>query len=286
MPELIIGGDSSIGGALARRLSEMGRTPLVTSRRKADSPLFLDLADARGWQPPENITVAYLAAAMTSLAVCEGDPVHTHTVNVVNTLAVARALLRRGARVVFLSTNLVFDGEAPRPPAETQPAPATAYGRQKAEAERLLVDNGGHVSILRLSKVISPNLPLLSSWVAQIRDGHTITAFSDLAMAPVEQEKVANLIAKIGEKGGAGLYQYSADSDISYEAAARHLAALMGRPDAVQATTSTAAGVRVAARSRHSTLDCGRAEAEFGFGAPDPLAAIKAVTQQLVGAAP
>lgn len=285
MSELIIGGDSAIGGALACRLSEIGRSPLTTSRRKAGSPLFLDLADVRGWQPPENITVAYLTAAMTSLAACEDDPARARVVNIVNTVAIARTLLEKGARIVFLSTNLVFDGETPRTPAEAKPAPETAYGRQKAEAERLLMEGGSHVSILRLSKVISARLSLLSSWATRIREGHTITAFSDLKMAPVEQEKVADLIVKIGESGRSGLYQYSADDDISYETAARHLATLMGRPDAVQATTSATAGVRTAARSRHSTLDCSRIEAEFGISAPAPLKAIEAVTQQLVRAA-
>ena len=51
----------------------------------------------------------------------------------------ARAAAAAGARLVHLSSDVVFSGRAGRPYAEEDaPDPITAYGAAKAEAERLV----------------------------------------------------------------------------------------------------------------------------------------------------
>ena len=57
-------------------------------------------------------------------------------VNVEGSAAVAEAA--RGLRLVHLSSDIVFDGTRGRYREEDAPAPVNAYGRSKAEAERLV----------------------------------------------------------------------------------------------------------------------------------------------------
>src|SRR5450631_342704 len=111
---LLVGGDSEIGAATERHFRAAGLDVMETTRRPEragpDRP-FLDLAaPLEDWEPPSGTTAACIFAAMARIAACEADPAASASINVEQTLAVADRLLRRGAHVVFLSSNQVFDG--------------------------------------------------------------------------------------------------------------------------------------------------------------------------------
>ena len=72
-------------------------------------------------------------------------------VNVEGSASVAEAA--RGLRLVHLSTDLVFDGLRGRYREEDTPAPVNAYGRSKAEAERLVAELHGRPTIARTSLI-------------------------------------------------------------------------------------------------------------------------------------
>lgn len=68
---------------------------------------------------------------------------------------VARAAARVGARLVHLSTDVVFDGRAGRPYREDDaPSPCSAYGAAKAEAEARVVDAHPGALIVRTSLIV------------------------------------------------------------------------------------------------------------------------------------
>lgn len=75
-------------------------------------------------------------AAVSQPETCHKDPERSRAVNVEATENLAALCARRRIRMVFTSSDLVFDGRKP-PYAETDPvSPVSAYGRQKAETER------------------------------------------------------------------------------------------------------------------------------------------------------
>jgi dTDP-4-dehydrorhamnose reductase len=77
-------------------------------------------------------------AAMTDVDGCETDPERARLVNVEGTRNVASACGDR-VRLVHVSTDFVFEGEAGRPyDEEAATAPISEYGRTKLEAERLV----------------------------------------------------------------------------------------------------------------------------------------------------
>ncbi len=76
-------------------------------------------------------------------------------VNVDGALTVARAAAAHGARLVQMSTDVVFDGRKGRPYVEEDdPTPCTDYGRSKAEAERLVVDAAPAAIVVRTSLIV------------------------------------------------------------------------------------------------------------------------------------
>src|SRR5262249_48570044 len=80
-------------------------------------------------------TVVLHAAALASVAECQRDPQRARQVNVQATALLAELAAEGRARLVFVSTDLVFDGEH-APYRETDSAaPLSLYGATKAEAE-------------------------------------------------------------------------------------------------------------------------------------------------------
>ena len=115
-------------------------------------------------------------------------------VNVLGAESVARAAAAVGARLVHLSTDVVFDGRKGAPYVEEDTlSPATPYGRAKAEAERLVASEHPEALIVRTSLLyggavpspheLAPHDPSQTFFTDEIRCPTHVT---DLALALLE----------------------------------------------------------------------------------------------------
>jgi len=93
------------------------------------------------------------AAAIALTDYCNQNPQKCHEINVTGTLNVAEACTQVGAKMVFLSSEQVFNGnEEAGPYRETDtPRPDTIYGTNKWEAETLLKEKIDEHWILRFT---------------------------------------------------------------------------------------------------------------------------------------
>jgi len=99
-----------------------------------------------------------LAAAYTDVDGCEGNPEHAFDVNCRGALNVAKAAKQFASRLLFLSTDYVFDGAKNRPYETDDPrAPLNVYGRSKAEAEVQISEVLPECCILRTSWLFGNN---------------------------------------------------------------------------------------------------------------------------------
>jgi dTDP-4-dehydrorhamnose reductase len=214
---LIIGVDGMIGSALAQEATRR-RMPWQGTSRRPGAHWHLDLADPpEKWQLPEHADIAILCAARTRIADCEAKPDETRAINVTATIALAKRLNAVGTRVAFLSTNQVFPPNLPEPADENTPvAPVTEYGRQKAEAERLIRELSTKNSIIRLTKVVSPSHGLLAEWRALLTSGRPVHAYTNLFLHPAPIDKVAKSILEYLFCGGFGIIHVGAEKSLSY----------------------------------------------------------------------
>ena len=223
-PVLIVGGDGLIGRALHESYRAAGVPSLATSRRAGQHP-HLDLtASPDTWELAESYSAAFLCAGYTKLADCEAHPAETALINVTKTTELARKLWERGAFIVFLSTNLVFDGNKAFSTVDDAPNPTTAYGRQKAEAEKILRELGDRVAIVRLTKVVYSAMPLLVDWAAALRRQEVIHPYSDMVFSPIPLEYVVLALRSIASRLTKGVIHLSAETDVSYASLAASLA--------------------------------------------------------------
>lgn len=278
---LVVGGDGMLGSRLAAHLRSRGLAVHASTRRSAqvgpETPL-LDLA-AQTWPALASVRyrTAFLCAAQARLAQCRQDPAGTARVNVEGAAALASFLAQRGTRVIFLSTNQVFDGSrAPRLPEEPV-CPASEYGRQKAAAEAAILALPGG-AVLRLTKVIHPGLALFDGWAADLRAGRPIMPFSDLGLAPVTADLVVRCLEGMASLPDfSGIWQLSAPWDITYADAGFHIAARQGadpglvRPVEGQATRAMGGDPP----ARWTALDTRRLRSVLGVEPPEALDAIE-----------
>ncbi|MFN8535723.1 MAG: sugar nucleotide-binding protein [Dehalococcoidia bacterium] len=197
---LVIGADGLIGGTLVDHLRERGVDVACTSFLPHPGCPHLDLAGGlAGWTPPV-VDVAFLCAAVTSLAACAADPAGSAAINVIGTLSAATALLEAGAFVVFLSSNLVLDGSLPLASAQTTRSPKTEYGRQKAAVEAALLGSpsADRVGVMRFTKVLGDRWGLVEGWAADLMAGKPIHPFTGMVVAPVALGRAIDALVEVG----------------------------------------------------------------------------------------
>lgn len=90
-------------------------------------------------------------AGMTKPLVCEQDPALAQRVNVDGTRHIAQAARARDARLIYLSTDLVFGDSDDWRAEEDAPDPISVYGRTKADAEMVVANICDDYAIVRIS---------------------------------------------------------------------------------------------------------------------------------------
>jgi dTDP-4-dehydrorhamnose reductase len=280
---LIVGGDSEIGGAAYYALKAQGKPVVATTRRRervtSDRP-FLDLAGSIDcWEPPQDTRAACVCAAVARLATCATDPERAARINVAQTLTLIDRLLERGIYVLFLSTNQVFDGRVPHITADAPYSPVSEYGRQKARTESLLRERlsaGAPAAILRLSKVVSPAMPLIRDWIEALKAGKPIRAFYDMTLAPVPIDLVCMAILALMDDRACGVFQLTGPSDVSYVDMARFLAVRLGVDlELVCAMSARNAGLPEGIGPENTTLCSDALKERYAIVPPEPWTVIE-----------
>jgi dTDP-4-dehydrorhamnose reductase len=268
---LVVGADGMIGCSLMARLQQEGVRVLGTTRRLAyaeNSLVFLRLEDdLESWRCPSQVQVAVLCAGVSKIEACERDPEGTARANVRGTSILAQGLASAGKFVIYLSTNQVFDGTVPQRQPFDPLSPRTEYGRQKAEVERRLQALGDKASVVRLTKVLQPGMPLLKGWKEELQSKRAIRPFADMTMAPVPLSFVVDVLRRLILWRLPGVIQVSGSHDVSYAEVAFYLAQRVGADQAlVQPTTAREAGFNCHV-PKFTSLDRSRLRDRLGFEA-------------------
>lgn len=256
---LIVGAEGIIGNALYNFLLPNCSVVYGTSRRAMNKKNFIqtDLSDSfdRLSKIAGLIDIAFICAATTKIVDCETNTVASYEVNVTHTLRIIKSLQDLGVFVVWLSSNAVFSGKRPFCGSDEPYMPLNEYGRQKAEAEEKILKLGG-VAIVRLTKVLSKNTPLIRGWVNDLQDAKKIYPFSDAYFSPISLNYATNGIAKVGSNLESGVFNLSGDDDISYFDFARMLAfKVCGDDRLVKPVTKAMVNFKMFANGRYSSLE-------------------------------
>lgn len=259
MRYLVTGAGGMLGTDLLTALA--GREVTAPSRSE------LDITD------PERVSAAVRghdvvinAAAYTRVDDAEEHEDEARLVNALGAAELASAAAKAGARFVQLSTDYVFDGASSAPYSEDAPlSPVSAYGRSKAEGERLVRERHPAPHIVRTAWLYGEHgasFPATMLRLAEHRD--TIEVVTDQLGQPTwTVDLAAKILEMLDSEAPAGVYHGTNAGRTSWFQFAREVFRLRGLdPERIRPTDS-AAFVRPAPRPACSVLghDAWRARA-------------------------
>ena len=209
-------------------------------------------------------------AAYTDVDGAESEPGVALAVNRDGTAHVAAACAPAGARLVYVSTDYVFDGKARTPIAPGAPrAPAGAYATSKAEGEAAVEASGVPWAIVRTAWVYGP---AGRNFVDTVRgaagERRALRVVDDQVGAPTSARLIAEGLWGLVAGGRTGTWHLAAAGAASWFEVARAVYRCAGADPGLVAPCSTAAAGRAARRPAYSVLDCRATEAALGVVLP------------------
>jgi dTDP-4-dehydrorhamnose reductase len=229
------------------------------------------------------------AAAYTMVDQAESEPELAFRINGDAAGEVAAAARDIDAKVIQISTDYVFDGEAHEPYTEDDSAaPLNVYGRSKlAGEEQVRAANPDHL-IVRTSWVYSPfGHNFVKTMFRLAADRDELRIVSDQQGCPTNALDLAGalLTALPGMRDWGATYHLAAPEPCSWAdlaSAVFKTSRAIGGPSADVVPISTADYPTPARRPMHSALDSGRFARDFGIRLPDWRSSVAAVVERLV----
>lgn len=153
----VIGAPSLVGQALMRVLENNQYEVAGTyATRPTDGLSQLDIRDpsaVRDYFDRIRPEVVFLTAAATNVDYCEDHPEETFRTNVEGAKNVAREVGRCGCKLVYYSTDYIFDGKNGPYDEDAQGCPVSVYGKSKLAAEKAVQEIVEDHLILRTTVV-------------------------------------------------------------------------------------------------------------------------------------
>jgi len=263
----VTGAGGLIGNYLVRAAAQHAPSANVVplTRDRLDLSDFSTVRSAFRKQPPQ---LVIHCAALSQSPQCEANPALARKLNVEVTTLLAE--LAADIPLIFLSTDLVFDGQLGDYD-ETAPVnPLSVYAQTKVAAEQVLLANPGHTVIrTSLNGGTSPagnrgfNEQLRRAWQA----GNSVRQFTDEFRSPIPAEITARAIWELVGRGSTGLYHVAGRERLSRWQIGQLLAArwpgLQPRIDAASLKEYTGAP-----RAPDTSLNSARAQKLLSFPLP------------------
>ena len=250
MKVAIIGATGLLGQALMREWREDSVVGL--SSRDADIREMSKLGEVLQRQRPDWIV---LAAAYTDVDGCESHQDLAFSVNRDGAANVALIAKEIGARLIFLSSDYVFDGTKTTP-YETDDArnPQSVYGRSKAEAEIRLLEILPPVCIARTSWLFGAGGKCFPDTILRLASTRpTLDVVNDQRGCPTYSVDLARAIIELCRRNANGIVHVNNAGDCTWFEFAREIVRRAGLATEVR-PVSSAQMARPAPRPEYSVL--------------------------------
>jgi len=166
-------------------------------------------------------------ASETNVDKCETQKEHAWKTNVEGTRNIAIASSKAGAKLVYISTDYVFDGKKGNYQERDKPNPMNYYGVTKFEGEKQVTSHCQNYAIFRTSVLYGwhPWKQNFATWVINsLKQEEEITVVEDHYNTPTLAGSLAEITIEAVQKDLQGLYHASGSERISRYEFARQIA--------------------------------------------------------------
>lgn len=219
---LVIGAAGLLGQYLVEEAMAMGhgvlgtfkttptkRTDIITEH--LDITNLIEVKEVFSRSEPD---VVFLPSALTNVDYCETHPVEARQVNVEGTRSVASVCHSLGSKLVYISTDYVFDGgKMDRYSEMDQTGPLSVYARTKLDGEQVALEQDQNsvcrVSVLYGWNKVSSKSNFVTWAIGAMRNGNEIKLFGDQFVSPTYAPHCARALIKMVDRDARGLYHTS-----------------------------------------------------------------------------
>src|SRR5215472_3106297 len=196
-----------------------------------------------------------LAAAYTDVDGCEGNPDLALAVNCEGAVNVARAARSSGAKLLFLSSDYVFDGKKKTPyQTDDERNPQSVYGRSKAEAEVRLREQYPECCIARTSWLFGVGGKCFPDTILKLAATRpALDVVDDQRGSPTYTVDLARAIIELCRKDAQGIVHVTNSGDCSWFEFAQTIVGKAGLRTQIRPVSSKQLA-RPAPRPEHSVL--------------------------------
>jgi dTDP-4-dehydrorhamnose reductase len=212
------------------------------------------------------------AAAMTNVDECEKRPDVAMKINSEMSRCVALAAKKSGARLVYISTDSVFDGSRGGYDVDDAPAPVNAYAQSKLAGEREVA------GILPDALIVRTNIygwnaqkknSLAEFMLHKLRAGEKFTGFDEVIFSPLLANQLGDILMGLIRAGASGVVHAGARDAVSKYEFGLRIAGLFDLDAKLVGRGSSTSFPFAAKRPRDTSLDASSAARWLACELPD-----------------
>ncbi len=231
---LITGATGMLGSKIAEYLSKTEKYKVfVTGRKSINNAYDYTQADLLNAEERNNLLhhvqpdVIVHCAANVNLNDCELNPENAYKIHV-HTSEQLAAYNPENCKIIYISTDSVFDGNKKNYTEEDKPAPLNIYAETKFKGEHAVAETNFNHLILRTNIYgfnSAANNNSLFEWIYKnLSAGNAITGFTDIIFNPLYTGQVADIIINCLEKNLTGVFHAGCEEEISKYTFAKKIA--------------------------------------------------------------
>ncbi len=266
---LVTGASGFVGSRICRHLAPRCTVVGTYSSHPCCLPgcssIALDITDRR--QVHEAIqevrpTHIIHGAAISAPDTCENNPQAAWDINCTGTQNIIDAASAIGCRVVFISTDLVFDGRHGNYTENDPTNPINLYAKTKVEAEKLCLKNSLHSIVVRITLQYGLSKGFGASFcdvlIRKLSQGQEVSLFTDQIRTPTYVADTACGLEHAALHGSPGqIYHLAGPERISRYDFAAKLATIFNLPAHLLKPCCMDKTSQIAPRARDASL-CGK----------------------------
>jgi len=217
MKLLIIGASGVLGSRLFNdAISKKWNTLGTYCSCESNGLIYLDVRDMNSMEKVFNFfrpEIVVMAGGITNVDLCTLKPKLAKDVNIKGTLNLVKKIKEYGSKLVYVSTDYIFDGENGPYKEEDKPNPINKYGETKLEAENIVKAKLKEHLIVRTCQLYgvaepssSPTKNFAIKIIHNMRNNKKVHAADDLYSTPTYAGSLSEIIMKLIEKKANGIY--------------------------------------------------------------------------------
>lgn len=259
---LVTGSGGRLGSALSRFLLARREDVTAISRSQLELSNESKVMDfIRGLRPG----LIFHPAAMTNVDECERYPERARRDNVEATHNLAKAAAEFNARLIYFSTDYVFDGEKSAPYVETDtPNPLGVYGQTKLAAEQVVSSTLSNYVILRVSWLFGVDGDFVSFVRVKIDQARSPKLTTDHRGAPGYIPDLLPAIHEVARSDVCGIFHLTNKGDCTRLEMGKEILKILGSKIEPIPSQGKEVGF-IAPRPEQSVLSCAKFRQIFGY---------------------